>query len=124
MTTVVLAGNTITQQRKGETLYGENVAGVSGNTHRHAAIHADKHAHTEQQCGQFQTREHKHTPWLDGLVRRWKDGCGKSCGEVNEGYIPVGQATVFAVVIDKCLFVTCGGQAQKATSVIFNVQPC
>lgn len=118
MTTVVLVGNTITQQRVGETLYG-----VETHTDM-LAIHADKHAHTEQQCAQFQTHEHKHAPWLDGLLRRWKDGCGKSCGEVNEEYIPVGQATVFALVIDKCLFVTCGGQTQKAASVIFNVQPC
>lgn len=75
-------------------------------------------------CPVPDTHEHKHAPWLGGLLRRWKDGCGKSCGEVNEECIPAGQATVFALVIDKCLFVTCGGQAQKAASVIFNVQPC
>lgn len=56
----------------------------------------------------FHTHEHKHTPWLD---------------EVKEEYVPVGQAPVFALVVDKCLFVTCGGQAQKAASVLFNVRP-
>lgn len=119
VTTVVLVGNAITQQRVGETLYGvETHTGM-------LAIHADKHAHTEQQCAQSQTHMNTNTH------RGWADCCedGKMDVEshaekLTRNAFRRGRRPCLRWLLTNACSSHVAGQAQKAASVIFNVQPC
>lgn len=88
MTTVVLIGNIITQQRDvGETLYGkthQESMETHTRTHRCALIHADKHARIELESTHIQI----HTEGLKIAAKMEIDRFGNSFREVNEECIP------------------------------------
>lgn len=90
MTTVVPVEKHHKSAACGRDFVRGDVAGVSGNARRHAAIHADKHAHTEQQCARFHTHEHKHARRLAGLMRHdGKMDVESRAERWNEEYVPV-----------------------------------
>lgn len=124
MTTVVPVGKHRNSAACGRDSVWKTMAGVSGNTHRHAAIRADRHTRTERHCAQFQTHEHKHAVALRNRCEDGKMDVESHAEKLTRDTFQGGRRACLHWLLTNAGSAHVAAGAREAAGVKFNLQPC